>query len=60
MNDNHCKEIEGHGLMIDFYSLGVLFYEILVGLPPFYDPKKIKMFNKILYLEPKFPNSVSF
>lgn len=48
---------EGHGFMVDYFSLGVLFYELLVGLPPFYDPNKMAMFNKIMYSEPKFPNN---
>ena len=38
----------GHGLMVDYFALGVLLYEMLVGLPPFYDSNKFKMFMKIL------------
>jgi serum/glucocorticoid-regulated kinase 2 len=45
--------------MVDFYCLGVLLYEMLVGLPPFYDSNKTKMFRKILLNEPKFPSHVN-
>lgn len=30
-------------------------YELLIGIPPFYDPIKRQMFEKIMYQEPKFP-----
>ena len=35
---------EGHGMMVDYFGLGVLLYEMIVGIPPFYDTNKIKMF----------------
>jgi serine/threonine protein kinase len=30
----------GHGKSVDWYLLGVLFYEMLVGLPPFFNTNK--------------------
>lgn len=31
---------EGHGKAVDWYLLGVLIYEMLVGIPPFYAPSR--------------------
>lgn len=30
----------GHGRSVDWYLLGVLLYEMLVGVPPYYSPDK--------------------
>jgi len=30
----------GHGKSVDWYLLGVLFYEMLVGMPPFFNSNK--------------------
>ena len=50
---------EGHGFMVDFYSIGVLLYEMIVGIPPFIDSSKMNMFNKIMYSNPKYPSYIS-
>lgn len=38
----------GHGKAVDWYLLGVLFYEMLTGLPPYYaeDKYACMKFNK--------------
>ena len=31
---------KGHGKSMDWYLLGVLLYELIIGMPPFYDDDK--------------------
>lgn len=31
---------KGHGKSVDWYLVGVMFYEMLVGLPPFFNLNK--------------------
>ena len=37
-------EEQGHGYMLDYYCLGALLYEFVVGFPPFYSHDKDKIF----------------
>jgi serum/glucocorticoid-regulated kinase 2 len=39
---------QGYNKSIDWWTLGVLLYEMLSGLPPFYDEVTDKMYQKIL------------
>jgi len=49
----------GHGYAVDWWSLGTLMYEMLVGLPPFYSENTNIMYQKILTSELQFPSFVS-
>lgn len=50
-------ENKGHGKAVDWWSLGTLLYEMLCGLPPYYDTNVQRMYHKILHAPLKFPKS---
>jgi serine/threonine protein kinase len=39
---------EGHGKEADWWSFGVLLYELVIGLPAFFDENPMKVYQKIL------------
>lgn len=49
---------KGHDRAVDWWALGILLYEMLVGYPPFYDESPYKIYEKILEGKIKFPNWV--
>lgn len=49
----------GHGKAMDWYLLGVVLYEVLVGIPPFYAETKEELFHNIEHGKLKIPNSLS-
>jgi serum/glucocorticoid-regulated kinase 2 len=50
---------EGYTKVVDWWTLGVLLYEMLTGLPPFYSENTNEMYRKILHEELSFPPEVS-
>ena len=50
---------EGYGKPFDWWTLGSIIYEMLVGIPPFYTENRMELFNKIKYSHPLFPKYLS-
>lgn len=48
----------GHGKTVDWYLLGVILYEMLTGMPPYYDEDKNELFNNILTKQPNFDDTI--
>lgn len=50
---------QGYTKSVDWWTLGVLLYEMMTGLPPFYDENTNEMYRKILQDELRFPDDMS-
>ncbi|KAI1919903.1 Serine/threonine-protein kinase [Ophidiomyces ophidiicola] len=48
---------KGYTKAVDWWTLGVLLYEMLTGLPPFYDEDTNEMYRKIIQEPLTFPSS---
>ncbi|KAJ3353528.1 hypothetical protein GGF32_002974 [Allomyces javanicus] len=46
---------KGHGRAVDWWSLGILIFEMLCGYPPFYDDSPYGIYEKILAGRIQFP-----
>ena len=49
---------EGHNKSADWWSYGILLYEMLYGIPPFYSKNIEKMFELITKAEIKYPKKI--
>lgn len=49
---------KGHGKEVDWWTLGILIYEMLVGIDPFNDDDPMMVYKKIINGKLKFPKNV--
>lgn len=49
----------GHGLAVDWWALGILIYEFLVGQPPFWDSNPLRIYEQIVEGRLRFPQNMS-
>ena len=45
---------QGHGKSVDWWTLGILIYEMIAGYPPFHDENPFVVYQKILTQEVEF------
>jgi protein kinase A len=46
---------QGHGKPVDWWTLGILVYEMLAGYPPFQDEDPMNIYRKIINTKPRYP-----
>lgn len=49
----------GHGHTADWWALGCIIYEMLIGLPPFYVDDRREIYKRILQQKVKFPQNLN-
>jgi len=50
---------QGHGRAVDWWTLGILLYEMVASFPPFYDEKQINTYRKIIKAKIRWVRSFS-
>merc|ERR1712070_510272 len=50
---------EGHDKAVDYWALGVLIYEMVAGMPPFYADDPMEVYEKILSVKMMIPQHFS-
>lgn len=46
----------GHDFSVDWWAVGILLYEMLIGITPFFNKNRMKLFQRINTSKVKFPD----
>ncbi|KAM0675097.1 hypothetical protein GVAV_001437 [Gurleya vavrai] len=49
---------DGYGVEVDFWSLGIVLYEMAIGIPPYYADSALQIYEKIIKNDYKVPSYV--
>ncbi len=58
LNKGKYRFYEGHSKPVDWWTLGILTYEMLVGIDPFNDDDPMMIYQKIIKGKVKFPKTI--
>ena len=50
----------GHGFCVDYWGLGMILFEMMTGLPPWYTTDRQKLFQRLRRAPLIFPNEIHF
>ena len=45
----------GYGKEVDWWTLGSILFEMLTGVPPFYNQNREELYHDIKFADPKYP-----
>lgn len=53
------RQTKGHGNAVDWWAVGILVYEFLVGQPPFWDQNPMKLYELVCKGSISYPSTMS-
>ena len=51
---------QAHDKTVDWWSVGIIIYEMLIGITPFFDKRRQVLTNRILNEKVKFPSKTKY